>query len=92
MNKWEEYYKFLKRNPIEFYESYLGVKLNRFQKVKLRLSYFLSDYLYSLLLEENKILKEMLIEPYGTLRYNVLKFHGAILTFKITIVKNILKI
>ena len=92
MNRWREYYNFHKRNPIEFYESYLGVKFNRFQKVKLRLSYFLSNYLYSLLLEENKILKEMLIESYGTTRYDVLKLHSVVLELKISIVKSVLKV
>ena len=91
MNKWEKYYKIYKNNPIKFCEDYLGVKLTRIQKIRLNISNSIYDYLYKLLKERKDLLREIILEPYGTLRYDVLKLHSAILELKIDIVKSILK-
>lgn len=87
-NEFREYYK---RHPIEFYESYLGVKLTKMQKFNLRIKGFILDYLELLLKEEDELLIEIILEPCGTLRHEALKLHSAILEFKISVVKSILR-
>lgn len=92
MNKWKEFREYYKRNPIKFYEDMLGVKFTKFQKMKLKIYSCLADYLNDLSIEEKEVLEEMIIEHYGTTRYDILKLHSVILELKISIVKGILKI
>ena len=37
MDKWKEFYQYYKRNPIERYEDYFGIKFTKFQKIKLKI-------------------------------------------------------
>lgn len=37
MSKWKEHYDYYKRNPINYYEDMLGVKLTKLQKIKLKI-------------------------------------------------------
>ena len=92
MNKWKGFYDYYKRNPIKYYEDMLGVKFTKFQKIRLKIYIDITDYLTKLLGEEKEILKEMIAEPYGTIRYEVLNLHSVVLELKISIVKSILKI
>ena len=56
----------------------------------------LKDLMYKHLIEllekQNVILEEVLITPYGTIRYEVLKLHVSILDLRITIIKELFKI
>lgn len=52
----------------------------------------IDKHLIELLERENEILEEILIEPCGTTRYEILKLHMSILDLRITIVKEIFKI
>ena len=92
MDKWKEFRGYYKRNPIKYYEDMLGVKFTKFQKVKFKMYICLTDYLNGLIIEEKELLEEIIIEPYGTTRYEVLKLHSVVLELKIGIIKNILKI
>lgn len=92
MSKWKEYYDYYKRNPINYYEDMLGVKFTKFQKIRLKIYIGITDYLNELLEEEKEILKEIITEPYGTTRYDVLKLHSVVLELKISIVKSVLKV
>ena len=92
MNKRKELREYYKRNPIKYYEDMLGFKFTKFQKVKFKMYICLTDYLNGLIFEKKNLLEEMIIEPYGTTRYEVLKLHSVVLELKIGIIKNILKI
>ena len=91
-NKWNDFCNYYKLNPIEFYENYFGIKLTVFQKVKIKIYNVLSKHLKYVIYEQNKVLIEMLIEPYGTTRYNILKLHLAILDLRIVLIREIFRI
>ena len=57
----------------------------RFQNIILR-------HLSELNTRQREIIDEILIEPYGTTRYEILRLHLAILDLKITLIKEIFKI
>ena len=67
-----EYYK---KNPIKFCEDYLGIELSKFQKIKLKIYDIFIFHLQELIKRQKEIMYEMSIEPYGSLRYEVLKLH-----------------
>lgn len=52
----------------------------------------IDKHLIELIERQNEILEEILIEPYRTTRYEILKLHMSILDLRITIVKEIFKI
>ena len=92
MDKWKEVYKYYKENKIEYYEDYLGAKLTKFQKIKLKIYNIFIRYLQELIERQREIIDEMLIEPYGSLRYVTLKLHMNVLDLKIIFIKELFKI
>ena len=58
-------------------------------KIKRRIHNNFIKYLHKLLHEQKELIQEMLIEPYGTIRYEILKLHLAILDLKINLLKEI---
>ena len=92
MNKRKELREYYKRNPISHYEDMLGFKFTKFQKVKFKMYICLTDYLNGLIIEEKELLEEIITEPYGTTRYEVLKLHSVVLVLKIDVIKSILKV
>lgn len=52
----------------------------------------IDKHLVELLEKQNKILEEILIEPYGSVRYEVLKLHMTVLDLKIIMMRGIFKI
>ena len=92
MNKRKELREYYKRNPISHYEDMLGFKFTKFQKVKFKMYSCLVDCMNDLIFEKKNLLEEIIIEPYGTTRYEALKLHSVVLELKIDIIKGILKI
>lgn len=92
MNKWKECYKYYKQNPTEYYENYFGIKLTKFQKIKLSIYNVFINYLQELVNEQKELIKEILLEPYGTTRYKVLELHSIILDLKIILIKELFRI
>lgn len=52
----------------------------------------IDKHLVELLEKQNKILEEILIEPYGSVKYEALKLHMNVLDLKITFIKELIKI
>ena len=61
-------------------------------KIKLKIHNSFVEYLYKFLYEQGEIIDEILTEPYGTTRYEILRLHLAILDLKINLIKEIFKI
>lgn len=57
-----------------------------------RLKIKFKEYLIDIAIKQNEIIQEILIEPYGTTRYEILKLHLAILELKINLIKEVFKI
>lgn len=92
INKWKERYKHYKQNPIEYFEDCFGVKLTKFQKIKLKTYNAFINHLQELVDEQKELIGEILIEPYGTTRYKVLELHSIILDLKIILIKELFRI
>lgn len=89
MDKWKEFYQYYKQNPIEHYEDYFGIKFTKFQKIKLKIYNIFIGHLQELTERQREIMEEILIEPYGSLRYEVLKLHMSVLNLKITLIREL---
>lgn len=92
MDKWRKFYQYYKQNPIKHYEDYLGIKLTKFQKIKLKTYNIFIRHLQEILERQRQIIDEILIEPYGSIRYNGLKLYMNILELKITLIKELFRI
>lgn len=91
ISKCKEFCQNYKQNPIKNYEDYFGIKFTKFQKVKLKIYNNFIRYLEKIIYEESEMLNEILIEPYGTARYEILKLHLVILGLKVDLIKEIFK-
>lgn len=92
MDKWREFYQYYKQNPIEYYEDYFGIKFTKFQKIKLKIYNIFISHLQEITERQREIMEEILIEPYGSLIYEILKLHMNILELRITIIKELFRI
>lgn len=62
------------------------------RKVKLKIYNIFIRHLQELVERQREIIDEILIQPYGSVKYEALKLHMNVLDLKITFIKELFKI